>query len=126
MAYDGCCMSQGLAGRREPAAPGDQPGASGDISLPQARSNEFIAWSQPRASGYTLSPSLHDGRAYLVHDTGILTVLDAKTGAAVYKVRVGGGGHTFSASPLVVGNRVLLLTEEGVTFVLASGSGPRR
>ena len=64
---------------------------------------------------------MHDGRAYLVHDTGILTVLDAKTGQQIYKVRVGGGGQTFSASPVGVGGRVLMVTEEGMTFVLESG-----
>ena len=91
----------------------------GDISLkPGETSNEFIVWSHPRASGYTPSALVHDGRAYLVHDTGILTVLDAKTGKQIYKVRVGGGGQTFSASPVAAGDRVLLLTEEGMTFVL--------
>jgi outer membrane protein assembly factor BamB len=100
-----------------------RPGASGDISLKHgATSNEFIAWSHPRASGYTPSALVHDGRVYLVHDTGILTVLDAQTGKQIYKVRVGGGGHTFSASPVAAGSRILLLTEEGLTFVLDSGS----
>ena len=99
-----------------------KPGAAGDISLkPGETSNQFIAWSVPRASGYTPSALVHEGRAYLVHDTGILTVLDAKTGQQIYKVRVGGGGQTFSASPVGVGGRVLMLTEEGVTFVLDSG-----
>jgi outer membrane protein assembly factor BamB len=64
---------------------------------------------------------VHDGRAYLVHDTGILAVLNAKTGKEMYKVRVGGGGHTFSASPVAAGNRVFLLTEAGLTFVLENG-----
>ena len=96
-----------------------KPGAAGDISLkPGETSNQFIAWSHPRASGYTPSALVHNGRAYLVHDTGILTVLDAKTGKQLFKVRVGGGGQTFSASPVGVGPRVLLLTEEGTTFVL--------
>ena len=36
-------------------------------------------------------------------------------------LRVGGGGQTFSASLIGVGARVLLLTEEGTTFVLDSG-----
>jgi len=99
-----------------------KPGASGDITLkPGESSNAFIAWSQPRASGYTPSAIVHDGRAYVVHDTGIMTVLDAKTGKQIYKVRVGGGGQTFSASPVAAGGRVFLLTEEGTTFVLESG-----
>ena len=57
-----------------------KPGASGDISLKEgATSNEFIEWSHPRASGYTPSALVHGGRAYLVHDTGILSVLERQT-----------------------------------------------
>jgi outer membrane protein assembly factor BamB len=96
-----------------------KPGASGDITLKDGEtSNAFIVWRHPRASGYTPSALVHEGRAYLVHDTGILTVLNAATGQQIYKARVGGGGHTFSASPVAAGDRVLMLTEEGVTFVL--------
>jgi outer membrane protein assembly factor BamB len=99
-----------------------KPGASGDITLkPGETSSEFIAWSHPRASGYTPSALVHHGLAYVIHDTGILTVFDAKTGKLTYKVRVGGGGQTFSASPIGAGSRVLLLTEEGTTFVLDTG-----
>jgi outer membrane protein assembly factor BamB len=64
---------------------------------------------------------VYQGKAYLVHDTGILAVLNARTGEQIYKVRVGGGGHTFSASPVAAGNRIYLLDENGVTFVLDSG-----
>ena len=100
-----------------------KPGAAGDITLkPGETSNAFIAWSHPRASGYTPSAIVHNGRAFVIHDTGILTVLDAKSGQLVYKVRVGGGGQTFSASPIAAGDRVLLLTEEGLTFVLDAGA----
>jgi outer membrane protein assembly factor BamB len=99
-----------------------KPGATGDITLAaDAASNEFVVFRHPRASGYTPSALVNDGRAYLVHDTGIMTVLDAKTGKEIYKARVGGGGHTFSASPVAAGGRVFLLTEEGVTFVLDGG-----
>jgi outer membrane protein assembly factor BamB len=99
-----------------------KPGASGDITLAEgATSNDFIVWRHPRASGYTPSALVYDGRAYLIHDTGILTVLNAQTGHQIYKVRVGGGGHTFSASPVAAGNRIILLTEEGVAFLIDSG-----
>jgi outer membrane protein assembly factor BamB len=96
-----------------------KPGASGDITLAKdATSNDYILWRHPRASGYTPSALVHAGRAYLVHDTGILAVLDVKTGKEIYKARIGGGGHTFSASPVAAGNRVFLLDELGMTFVL--------
>lgn len=100
-----------------------KPGAAGDISVkPGTTSNEFIAWMQPRVAGYTPSALVHEGKAYVVHDTGILNVLDAKSGKPIYRARVGGGGHTFSASPVAFGSRVLFLTEEGVTFVLDTGN----
>jgi outer membrane protein assembly factor BamB len=122
LAYNGMLYvgtgSQGDANRPFHAI---RPGASGDISLKAGEtSNAFIAWSQPRASGYTPSALVHDGRAYLVHDTGILSVLNAESGTLLYRARVGGGGHTFSASPVAAGNRIYFLTEEGVTFVLES------
>src|SRR5829696_8371262 len=99
-----------------------KPGASGDITLtPGTTSNDFIVWMQPRVAGYTPSALVHAGKAYVVHDTGILTVLDAKTGKQMYRVRVGGGGFTFSASPVAFGSRVLFLAEDGVSFVLDSG-----
>jgi outer membrane protein assembly factor BamB len=123
MAWDGWLYvgtgSQGDANRPFMAV---KPGASGDISLgPEDTANDFIVWRQGRVAGYTPSALLHAGKAYLVHDTGVLTVLDAKSGKQIYKVRVGGGGHTFSASPVGAGSRVLFLTEEGVTFVLDTG-----
>lgn len=100
-----------------------RPGATGNITLkPGEVSNEFIAWMQPRVSGYTPSALVHAGKVYAVHDTGILNVLDAKSGKLVYRARVGGGGHTFSASPVGVGSHVLLVTEEGVSFVLDAGN----
>jgi outer membrane protein assembly factor BamB len=99
-----------------------KPGASGDITLDgDATSNAFVAWMHPRASGYTPSPLIHDGRIYLVHDTGILTVLRAESGEEIYKARLGGIGHTFSASPIGAGNRIYFVDEEGVTIVLEAG-----
>jgi hypothetical protein len=58
---------------------------------------------------------------YLLHDTGIMAVLDAETGKELYKARVGGIGHTFSASPLAIGNRLLFLDEEGTTVIVEPG-----
>ena len=99
-----------------------RPGASGDISLAQGTtSNEFVAWFQPRASAYTSSPLVFGGRVYAVNDTGVLQVLDARTGKEIYKARVGGVGNTFSASPWAYGGRVFFLSEEGDTFVIRPG-----
>ena len=99
-----------------------KPGASGDISLQAGEtSNEFVAWFQPRASAYTSSPLVFGGRVYVVNDTGILQVFDAKTGSEIYKARVGGVGNTFSASPWASGGKIYFLSEDGDTFVVKAG-----
>jgi len=96
-----------------------KPGASGDITLAKdATSNEFIPWFHPRAAGYTSSPLVYAGRIFLVHDLGVMVVLDAESGKELYKARAGGVGNTFSASPVGAGDRVYLLNEDGATVVL--------
>ena len=96
-----------------------RPGASGDITPRDgAAANAFVAWQQPRASGYTPSALVHDSRVYLVHDTGIMGVYAADSGRELYKARVGGVGHTFSASPVAAGNHIYFLDEEGTTIVV--------
>jgi hypothetical protein len=48
-------------------------------------------------------------------------VFDARTGAELYKARVGGAGNTFSASPWAVNGKVFFLSEDGVTFGIEAG-----
>ena len=97
-------------------------GATGDISLTATQdANEFVAWRQPRFSGYTPSPLVYRGRVYAINDNGILQVANVKSGAEIFKARVGGGGHTFSSSPLASQGRIYLVSEDGDTFVLRAG-----
>jgi outer membrane protein assembly factor BamB len=99
-----------------------RPGASGDITPKAGQTgNAFVVWTQAKASGYTPSALVHDNRVYLVHDTGVMGVYAADTGRQLFKARVGGVGHTFSASPVAVGNRLYFLDEEGTTIVLEAG-----
>ena len=111
--------SQGEANRPLMAV---RPGARGDISLAADQTkNEFVAWFQPRFSGYTPSPLVYRGRVYAVNDNGVLQVADSTTGTEIYKARVGGGGQTFSSSPLASQGRVYFLSEDGDLFVLRAG-----
>ncbi len=97
-------------------------GGRGDITpADDQEDHPFVLWRQPRASGYTPSAVVADGRVYLVHDTGIMGVYDAGTGRPLYKARVGGVGHTFSASPVAAGRHVYFLDEEGTTVVIEGG-----
>jgi outer membrane protein assembly factor BamB len=111
--------SQGDANRPLMAV---RAGATGDISLAKnEKSNEFVAWFLPRFTGYTPSPLVYRGRVYAVNDNGVLQVADATKGVELYKARVGGGGHTFSSSPVASEGLIYLLTEDGDTFVVRAG-----
>ena len=67
------------------------------------------------------SPLAYGDYLYLMTDAGIVTCLDARTGALVYE-----GGRvpvpaTFTASPVAWGDRILLMSEDGDTFVVRAG-----
>lgn len=64
------------------------------------------------------SPLLVDGRVYLMHDAGIATCLDAKTGEEIWKARVGG---EYSASPIHAEGRIYFFSQEGKATVIAAG-----
>jgi outer membrane protein assembly factor BamB len=52
----------------------------------------------------------------------ILTVLDAKTGAAVYQDRLGEATREgFSSSPIAVGDKLFFTNDRGQTFVVQAG-----
>ena len=52
----------------------------------------------------------------------VLTVLDAKTGQAVYQDRLGQPTREgFSSSPVAVGDRLFFTNDNGQTFVVQAG-----
>jgi outer membrane protein assembly factor BamB len=54
----------------------------------------------------------------MVTDAGVAQAVDATKGTVVWTSRLGG---TFSASPLVSGNRVYFFDEDGKTTVIEAG-----
>jgi hypothetical protein len=54
----------------------------------------------------------------MIDDGGIASCLDAETGEEIWRERVGGN---YSASPLLVGDRVYFFSEEGKTAVVKAG-----
>jgi outer membrane protein assembly factor BamB len=77
-----------------------------------------VVWRLEHGGPHVTSPDYHDGRLYLVSDTGIAMCLNAATGETLWQKRLRG---RFSSSPLLVGNKLLLTSEEGTTYVLNSG-----
>ena len=64
---------------------------------------------------YVPTPALKDGRLYMVADNGIASCVDAKTGEEIWRKRIGGN---FGASPLLVGDTLLLISLDGEATLL--------
>jgi outer membrane protein assembly factor BamB len=65
------------------------------------------------------TPVMNDRHVFVLRDGGIMLCLDAATGATVWgPERLEGG--TYSASPVLAGDRVYVTSESGTTTVLAA------
>jgi len=89
-------------------------GGSGDLA-------EAVVWKYAKGTAYVPSPILLGDYLYLTSDRGVLTCLDAKTGAVKYE-----GGRvpvpaSFTASPIAFDDKILMTSEDGDTFVIKAG-----
>jgi outer membrane protein assembly factor BamB len=80
-----------------------------------------VAWEYAKGTGYVLSNILYGDYLYLLTDNGIVTCLDAKTGAVRYE-----GGRVpvpsrFMGSPVAFADFIALTSVDGETFMLKSG-----
>lgn len=114
------------------AGPGQDGGAGQDVTAGAGRQQRQpgdqpppdpgrIAWRYGKGTAYVPSPIFYQGLLYLMTDSGIVTALDAATGAVIYE-----GGRvpvpaTFTASPVAFDGKILLTSEDGDTFVLRAG-----
>jgi outer membrane protein assembly factor BamB len=109
-------FGQGLVfiatGFQEPSLIAVRPDGEGDVT------RTHVAWKLTRGAPYTPSPLLVGDDLYVVSDTGVLTVVEARTGAVRYQQRLGGN---YSASPVFADGRIYFQSEEGVTTVVAPG-----
>jgi outer membrane protein assembly factor BamB len=118
-AYDGLLYIDGGRGRPLFAI---RPGAAGNISLGENQtSNEYVVWSQARGGTYLPSPVAYEGAVYTLTETGILNRFDAKTGKQTYKTRIDPTATAFTTSPWAYNGKLFCLSEEGQTFVIATG-----
>ncbi len=84
---------------------GKQQGALGESD---------VAWRLTRAFPNKPSVTLSNDLLFVVDDKGIATCLDAKSGESLWNKRLGGN---FSASPVLVNNKLYVGNEEGRFFV---------
>jgi len=77
-----------------------------------------IAWKAPRGAPNKPSILVAAGLVFMVNDSGIVTCLDARDGAEVWRSRV---PDSYSASPVLADNRIYLLSEDGRATVIEAG-----
>ena len=90
-----------------------------------------LVWTYRKGTAYVPSPILHGDYLYLMTDAGLVTCLDARTGEREVRGRTPAGAGTFTASIVAYGDRLLMTSEDGDTFVLrrdrcTRSSGPIR
>jgi outer membrane protein assembly factor BamB len=93
-----------------------KPGGSGDIT-----DSSRVLWRYNKGSAYVPSPILYDGHVYLMTDKGLLTCLDARTGQVLYEGARPPMPASFMASPVAVNGHLLLMSQDGDTFVVKAG-----
>ena len=104
------------AGSQAKRALAIRTGGSGDLT-----GSTSIAWRYDKGTAYVPSPILHGPYLYLMSDKGLITCLEALTGKVLYE-----GGRppvpaTFTASLVAYGDRLLMTSEDGDTFVIKAG-----
>jgi outer membrane protein assembly factor BamB len=82
---------------------------------------DAILWQNQRGNSYTPSPVLHEGKLYMLTDSGTLSCLDAKTGTPYYAQQRLPKTYSFKASPVGVNGKLYLATEDGDVVVVKMG-----
>jgi outer membrane protein assembly factor BamB len=92
-----------------------RPGGRGDVAATR------LVWEVATGAPYVSSLLHYDGVIYMANDVGVLTAVDAATGARLWQERVDG---VFSASPVGGGGHVYFVSENGDTVVVKAGRRP--
>jgi outer membrane protein assembly factor BamB len=78
-----------------------------------------LVWENKRFLPYVPTILAHGEHLYFVNDSGIAGCVRSATGERVWMERLEGGG-SFSASPVLAGERIYAVSEEGEVFVFAA------
>ena len=90
------------------------------VKIPDTASDEAKeAFRVDRAAAYVPTCAVDGDYLMMIADNGILSRIHLPEGELVWSKRIGGN---FGASPIIVGDKLLLITLEGVATVLASSN----
>jgi len=91
---------------------GVRPGGHGDVTA------DHVAWAYNKGVPTRSSPIVVDDLLYFVHDGGVMTAVDVKSGKEVKKLRLGGD---FTASPIYAGGHLYFFDQGGSGYVVKPG-----
>ena len=80
-----------------------------------------VAWDYAKGTGYVLSNILYGDYVYLLTDSGVVTCVDAETGAVKYEGGRPSVSARFMGSPVAFGGFIAMTSEDGETFMLKAG-----
>ena len=103
-------------GYNRPSLLAIDPTGTGDVT------KTHLKWKSDANVPHTPSLVASGGKVFMVSDNGIASGVDSATGKEIWKERIGGN---FSASPLLVGDRMYMLSEEGDATILQIGEKPK-
>jgi outer membrane protein assembly factor BamB len=106
-----------MSGYRNPKMMAIKLGGKGDLT-----GTDSVVWSTVRGAAYTASPVIHDGRLYVIMDSGLFSCFDATTGEAHYERTRLPKPYNFKASPVAAKGKLYLSTEEGDVVVVKMGN----
>jgi outer membrane protein assembly factor BamB len=93
--------------------------ANGDVTPAELEStNAAIAWCHPRLGSYMQTPIAVGTNLWSCDWLGVLTCVDARTGALHFSERLGKGGDAFTASGVAAGDQLYFPSEAGQVFVV--------
>ncbi|MEW4487956.1 PQQ-binding-like beta-propeller repeat protein [Thalassoglobus sp. JC818] len=87
-------------------------GGSGNVT------QSHVLWTKKDFSSDVPTPAAIDGKVFLCTDKGEVGCIDAESGEELWKVETPKNRLKFSSSPILAGNRLYLVREDAVTFVV--------
>lgn len=85
-------------------------GGSGDVT------KTHVLW-QNELGADVPTPAAFDGKVFVASDKGLITCLDANSGKELWSESLEKNRNAYSASPIVAGNNLYFVREDGKTFV---------
>jgi outer membrane protein assembly factor BamB len=91
------------------------------VRLDPAEGEERVAWTYKKGTGYITNTILYGDYLYFFSDAGLLTCLDAKTGAPQYEAKRFPTPGKFAGAPVAFDGKLLITSQDGDTYVLKAG-----